>query len=83
MLQSHQRRASSASAIERPKLQAYNSEIRARSAKAVCPSDHTFRIQSWLNEKSVRNIQVSSNEFVLFTECAPQATKSLSFLGDK
>lgn len=54
---SHQRRASSASAIERPKLQAYNSEIRARSAKAVCPSDHTFRIQSWLNEKSVRNIQ--------------------------
>ncbi|CAH3161578.1 unnamed protein product [Porites evermanni] len=49
------RRAVSASAVERTRF--LNSEVRTVSAKSICPSDHTFRIQSWLNEKSVRNIQ--------------------------
>ncbi|KAJ7385675.1 hypothetical protein OS493_013702 [Desmophyllum pertusum] len=53
----HHRRAVSASSIERTKSLGEHSEVRAASAKSACPSDHTFRIQSWLNEKSVRNIQ--------------------------
>jgi len=53
---SSHRRASSAPAIERPKYEVH-SGTRAASAKAICPSDHTFRIQRWLNEKSIRNIQ--------------------------
>lgn len=56
LLQERHRRAVSASAVERTKF--LDSEVRTVSAKSICPSDHTFRIQSWLNEKSVRNIQV-------------------------
>ena len=56
--QDHHRRAVSASSVERTKSLGDHSEVRATSAKSACPSDHTFRIQSWLNEKSVRNIQV-------------------------
>ncbi|CAH3121639.1 unnamed protein product [Pocillopora meandrina] len=51
------RRALSASSVERLKPFGTYSEVRASSAKSACPSDHSFRIQTWLNEKSVRNIQ--------------------------
>ena len=57
-LQDNHRRALSASSVERLKPFGTYSEVRASSAKSGCPSDHSFRIQTWLNEKSVRNIQV-------------------------
>ena len=63
LFQDHHRRATSAPAAERTKFLDY-SEVRAASGKSVCPSDHTFRIQSWLNEKSVRNIQVKKDSFI-------------------
>lgn len=66
--QDRHRRAASASSIERTKSLGDHSEVRAASAKSACPSDHTFRIQSWLNEKSVRNIQVQKKCFHLLIQ---------------
>lgn len=65
LFQNNHRRANSASAAVRTKSLG-NSEVRAASAKSACPSDHTFRIQSWLNEKSVRHIQVFVYAFLLY-----------------